>query len=493
MARLPIPEQDSGERGDLLNEFLRVSHNEDGTLSGVIDVINVQHFVTEPDADYTAPIQRAVAKAGKRTPILYFPPGEYKVSGTISVTLNALTILGHGARIIQTREKTSLFRFFNCESVTVEGLRLMGVGRDYDKERVTAAIGFVFDSCKNVFVKNCQFKYFGMSGIYLNGSTDVSIVNCSIEGTGNIPPEKTESEIEWWDNYQFGIYTPSSANRGPLQITNCEISQTAIGIYSAGGWDAISITDNYIHDIPGQHGVYLDNPRNVTFGNNILRNCIIVGIKFQITAASPHDNENITVTGNIVENTGADDDARDGRLDILFIQAGANAKNPFRNVTVVGNTVKRSDTGIDCRHCIGITIANNIIQDIDTLYGIRTESCSLLQVSGNTCYRIGATGLSISCEPKEAETDVSIISNNLIVAPGTNPNHRYPVGGIYITSNDDKGQTAYVHNNVLRTADNDLDYALRSHISVTIDERDNHFPADLSVQIDGTRLDDAVS
>lgn len=32
MARLPVPGQDSGTWGDLLNEFLRVEYNEDGTL-----------------------------------------------------------------------------------------------------------------------------------------------------------------------------------------------------------------------------------------------------------------------------------------------------------------------------------------------------------------------------------------------------------------------------------------------------------------------------
>lgn len=34
MPRLPIPGSDRGQWGDVLNEYLRVSHNEDGTLKG---------------------------------------------------------------------------------------------------------------------------------------------------------------------------------------------------------------------------------------------------------------------------------------------------------------------------------------------------------------------------------------------------------------------------------------------------------------------------
>lgn len=37
MTRLPIVGQDSGTWGDILNAFLRVAHNEDGTLKGIVD------------------------------------------------------------------------------------------------------------------------------------------------------------------------------------------------------------------------------------------------------------------------------------------------------------------------------------------------------------------------------------------------------------------------------------------------------------------------
>ena len=44
MARLPISGSDEGAWGDLLNEFLRVSHREDGALRGTMEVINVKDY-----------------------------------------------------------------------------------------------------------------------------------------------------------------------------------------------------------------------------------------------------------------------------------------------------------------------------------------------------------------------------------------------------------------------------------------------------------------
>lgn len=43
MARLPIPGQDAGEWGDLLNEFLLVDHTADGTLRNVVRTTSVGH------------------------------------------------------------------------------------------------------------------------------------------------------------------------------------------------------------------------------------------------------------------------------------------------------------------------------------------------------------------------------------------------------------------------------------------------------------------
>src|SRR4051794_35812563 len=75
MPRLPIPGTDSAQWGTLLNEFLRSSHHEDGTLRGIIEVVNVKNYGSD-----TAAINAAIARRNELGPgILYFPAGTYMI------------------------------------------------------------------------------------------------------------------------------------------------------------------------------------------------------------------------------------------------------------------------------------------------------------------------------------------------------------------------------------------------------------------------------
>lgn len=44
MPRLPVIDSDANQWGALLNEFLRVSHHEDGTLRGCCPIVDVHDF-----------------------------------------------------------------------------------------------------------------------------------------------------------------------------------------------------------------------------------------------------------------------------------------------------------------------------------------------------------------------------------------------------------------------------------------------------------------
>src|SRR6266581_1890521 len=99
-ARLPSVGGDSGNWGTILNQFLQVGHNSDGTLNGVLSVINVKDYGATGDGvtDDTTAINNALAAISTTTGgALYFPPGTYVTSGIdISAYSGNLHILGAG-------------------------------------------------------------------------------------------------------------------------------------------------------------------------------------------------------------------------------------------------------------------------------------------------------------------------------------------------------------------------------------------------------------
>jgi hypothetical protein len=94
MPRLPIPGNDADQWGMLLNDFLRASHHDDGTLRNVMNgVINVKDFGAKGDhhTDDRAAIQAAINEATRKHEdgswthpsgvVIFFPPGVYIIRG----------------------------------------------------------------------------------------------------------------------------------------------------------------------------------------------------------------------------------------------------------------------------------------------------------------------------------------------------------------------------------------------------------------------------
>jgi hypothetical protein len=103
MARLPVPGDDEGIWGTVLNQFLRVSHHEDGTLQGVYPVVNVRDYGATGEGEKNdQPAIQLALDTGKN---VYFPPGTYKVEAQTVVNTEGQTLFSEGG--IQGRKENT--------------------------------------------------------------------------------------------------------------------------------------------------------------------------------------------------------------------------------------------------------------------------------------------------------------------------------------------------------------------------------------------------
>lgn len=136
MTRLPNPGSDSGTWGTLLNDYLGVEHNADGTLRNVVRknalAVNVADYGAKGDdaADDTAAIQAAIAALPAAGGVVYFPPGTYKITTAIAVR-SALVLRGAGSSASVIHQASTLSHGFSGTDImylTVDGLRVVGPG-----------------------------------------------------------------------------------------------------------------------------------------------------------------------------------------------------------------------------------------------------------------------------------------------------------------------------------------------------------------------------
>ncbi|QIE02565.1 collagen triple helix repeat-containing protein [Streptomyces phage BRock] len=78
MTRLPIPDSDSGTWDDILNDFLLIEHNNDGTLRSVARPADVAAKYTKPGpgiplSDLTVSVQNSINSIGFMTPQVPLP------------------------------------------------------------------------------------------------------------------------------------------------------------------------------------------------------------------------------------------------------------------------------------------------------------------------------------------------------------------------------------------------------------------------------------
>jgi hypothetical protein len=99
MSRLPTIGSDNNAWGTVLNDFLSVAHNSDGSVKNLFTNVKdpVYGAAGNGVADDTVAIQAAInAAQSAGGGIVYFPPGTYLISSTLTVSADNIQIVGAG-------------------------------------------------------------------------------------------------------------------------------------------------------------------------------------------------------------------------------------------------------------------------------------------------------------------------------------------------------------------------------------------------------------
>lgn len=362
------------------------------------DVVSVKDFGAAGDGvtDDTAAIQ-AAATACSSNGCLVFPSGAYLVSNDITFQSKTnISVVGFGAKIRQQGLNKKTLYFASCSGVTISGFYLEGLGteRQSDGDWTTSTsyngvAGIFLYSCTDVKIDSNTIVNHAGGGIRWGGggtgATNVKITNNTIAGIGGGAAPLKIQYLDAKADLAIGPGGGITTDDTYLVVANNDISGHIIGIYANGGPHVV-IDSNNIHDIPGQHGIYLDAVSDVTVTNNVITNIAALGIKNQIGADSVTI-ENINIANNVVTNT--------GQSGILLLPVTAYlSTSKIRNASISNNVLKNIDAiGIYCLSTEDSAITGNVINTTGT-FGMLLDKCKV-NVTGNYVINSAWNGLHI--------------------------------------------------------------------------------------------------
>jgi len=160
-ARLPSVGSDDGNWGTILNGFLEVGHNSDGTLNSVPKVFNVKDYGAKGDGstDDTTAIQNTINAAAGGT--VYFPAGTYIYTNlSLSSLSSTVRLLGEGP------ERTILYPKASATSPTVTAdwgsgssipnVRIEGI--EWNLAACPTNDAIYINNVNKLYVSDCKFR-----------------------------------------------------------------------------------------------------------------------------------------------------------------------------------------------------------------------------------------------------------------------------------------------------------------------------------------------
>jgi Pectate lyase superfamily protein len=186
MTRLPTVGGDSSAWGTILNSFLGVAHNADGSLKNLFYNVKDPAYgaVGDGTTDDTTAIGLAITAATATGGIVFFPPGNYKISSAL--VLPSYTIIqgagDHASTITQTSTTLDCFTGVDITNISIRDIKLVGPasGSGHGVNFTRSANG----ALPLLNFENLNISNFGSDGIALSNPivTTMRRVDCLFNG-----------------------------------------------------------------------------------------------------------------------------------------------------------------------------------------------------------------------------------------------------------------------------------------------------------------------
>ena len=238
----------------------------------------------------TATFNAAIAALGDHQ-TLFFPDGDYTVNDELLISgKTGVRLYSNAAKITQAGTTKTTIHLRSSSNCSIEGFTL--VGRGTEDPWAGAATGWS-----------------GVAGIHLNGCTNCEVRNNSLtnHAGGGIVWSSNCSDLRIHDNVVVGMGDTkiviqdngsdsaigatgqsivSTAKSNNISICNNYVSKHAFGIsVSSAMVDSFGgiISGNVIDDIPGQHGIYIQDIQDMVVSHNTFNRTALIAIKKQFT------------------------------------------------------------------------------------------------------------------------------------------------------------------------------------------------------------------
>lgn len=470
MPRLPLPGSDDGTWGDILNEYLTVEHNTDGTLKKAADIAAkyIKPATGIPESDLTSDVQTKLNSGGGNSDATTLSKGIIQLAGDLGGTAAVPTVPGltgkapiasptftgtvtlPGNPIANLQAATKQYVDSLSQTIYVKNYGATGDGATDDTSSINDAKNAAGAKGTIVFT----------TGTYLVGGLSASVAGqhwilqsgavIKLKNTANTPViDVTANEVT--------IDGSGTLNGNRANQTDAATGQTScVRIVSRSNVKVSGL----IMRSALSHAVYIDNSTYITIHSNNVSGSGPAGNQKQILVYDTVGNSsNIRITDNTVDSTSP----ANGCIAITtWVAARVIQKLHITgNYCKVGNAGSTATLGIELftsgtasiRDAI---VSNNIIEGpsgvvtSDQLYGISIGGTT--SSASNGIRNVSVAGNSIrNCPYSSIEivgNNVSAVSNACVSSGALSVNAISTTGGlaaVTVTGNSmlDSVHTAY--------------------------------------------------